>query len=163
MESMMHLLFSKPVYIVLRLIIGGIFIVAGATKIMDVDTFAMAIDGYGLVSWRIANVIARTLPALEIVAGLGLVFDVRGSLGTIVVQLLGFMGVLAYGIYMGLDVDCGCFGPGDPGSGEPGGLWGTFIRDAFMLGACLLMYWQRQVAGYTPLSLTRFIQSRKEE
>ncbi|QJB56228.1 MauE/DoxX family redox-associated membrane protein [Pseudodesulfovibrio sp. zrk46] len=146
---------SKLLYLALRIALGGVFVYAGLSKITDPDGFAMAIDGYGLVSWRIANLLARVLPVVEIVSGLGLIFDVRGALGMIVAQLLGFVCVLAYGIHMGLDVDCGCFGPNDPGAGEPGGLWGTLIRDLLMLGACLLMYWQRRIAGFVPRSLVR--------
>lgn len=150
---MMKVLKSRVVYLAIRVILGSIFIYAGATKLMDVGGFANAIDGYGLVSWKIANLIARVLPVVEILAGLGLFFDVRGSLGTIVVQLLGFMGVLVYAIAKGLDVDCGCFGPNDPGAGSEGGLWGTLIRDMLMFGACLMMYLQRKVAGFVPRSL----------
>ena len=142
---------------------GGLFVYAGATKIVDPDAFAMAIDGYGLVSWRMANFIARVLPVIEIVSGFGLIFDVRGALGMIVAQLLGFVCVLTYGIYMGLDVDCGCFGPSDPGAGEAGGLWGTLIRDMFMFAACLLIYWQRRLVGFTPRSPLRFFSSTKTE
>lgn len=149
---MKKILSSTVLYFLLRVAIGGLFVYAGATKLTDVLGFAATIDEYGLVSWRMANLIARTLPVIEIVTGLGLIFDIRGSLGAIVVQLLGFVGVLAYGIHLGLDVDCGCFGPADSTAGEHGGLWGTLIRDLFMLGACLLIYAQRRLAGFRPRS-----------
>lgn len=149
---MLKLFSSKTLYLVLRIILGGLFVYAGVTKLSDTAAFAQAIDGYGLVTWRMANLIAKTLPILEVASGLGLIFDVRGALGMIVVQLLGFMGVLAYGIHMGLDVDCGCFGPSDSG-GESGGLWPTLIRDMLMFAACLLIYWQRRCAGIDLRSL----------
>lgn len=153
---MKKLLSSKILYLALRLVLGGLFIYAGATKLMDVMGFAATIDQYGLVSWRMANLIAKTLPVIEIVAGLGLILDVRGALGTIVVQLLGFVCVLAYGIHLGLDVDCGCFGPADSATGEENSLWGTLIRDLYMLGACLLIYMQRRVADFRPRSMQDF-------
>ncbi|CCH49672.1 MauE/DoxX family redox-associated membrane protein [Pseudodesulfovibrio piezophilus] len=153
---MLKVVSSKPLYIVLRVLLGGVFVYAGILKLADPAAFAQAIDGYGLVSWRMANLISRSLPVLEILSGIGLIFDVRGSLGMIVAQLLGFMGVLAYGIHMGLDVDCGCFGPSDPGAGAHGGLWGTLVRDMFMFAACLIIFWQRRVAGYFPRPLFRF-------
>ena len=145
---MNRIISSKWVYFALRFILGSLFIYAGATKLMDVLGFAATIDQYGLVSWRMANLIAKTLPVLEILAGFGLILDIRGALGVIVAQLLGFVCVLAYGIYLGLDVDCGCFGPADAGAAESGSLWGTLIRDLFMLGACALIYLQRNLAGF---------------
>ena len=160
---MLKVITSKPLYLIIRVILGGLFVYAGATKVGDPQAFAMAIDEYGLVTWRMANLIARVLPPVEIVAGLGLIFDIKGSLGIIVAQLLGFMAVLAYGIYMGLDVDCGCFGPSDSPDGDGSGLWGTLIRDMLMFGACLFMYWQRRVAGFVPRSPFHLISSKNTE
>lgn len=153
---------AKPLYLIVRLILGGVFIYAGATKIGDPAGFAADIDQYGLVTWRMANLIARTLPTIEIVAGLGLILDIKGSLAIIVAQLLGFVAILSYAIHLGLDIDCGCFGPGDPEAEASGGLWDTLIRDLIMLGACALLYWQRWAMGYKPRSLTSLKPSFKE-
>ena len=40
-----------------------------------------------------------------------------------------FMAILGYGISMGLDVDCGCFGPEDPESKAFHGLRAALYRD----------------------------------
>lgn len=154
---------SKLFYCVLRVLIGGMFVVAGAIKLTDPGTFAQAIDGYGLVTWRTANLLAYVLPTFEIATGLGLILDIRGALGMIVAQLLGFVGIIAYAINLGLDVDCGCFGPSDPGGGASGGLWQALIRDMLMLGVCLLMYWQRRAADFVPRSLKRLIVSGNKD
>lgn len=154
---------AKPLYIVIRVILGAVFIYAGATKIGDPAGFAMAIDEYGLVSWRMANLIAKTLPIIEIISGLGLILDIRGALGMLVAQLLGFVAILSYAIYFGLDIDCGCFGPSDPSAPESGSLWETLIRDLIMLGACVLLYWQRWAMGYVPRSLSSLIFFRNKE
>jgi len=148
-------LMAKALYFVLRIIIGLLFIYAGASKLSDPGLFAQIIDGYGLVSWSMAKNLAYGLPVFEIVTGTALVLDIRGALGVIVAQLLGFMGVLLYAIHLGLDVDCGCFGLEDPGETGSGGLWESIIRDVLMLGACFMMYWLRRVAGITPRRLAR--------
>ncbi len=150
------------VYLVLRVIPATVFIYAGITKLGDVSGFAMSIDGYGMVSWRMAQLIAQVLPPIEIIAGIGLILDMRGALGMIVVQLLGFVCVLAYGISMGLDMDCGCFGPSG-GTGESGGLWGALVRDLLMLVACLLLYWLRCSAGLSPRSVLQRFSSNQSE
>ena len=147
---MRKLFMAKPLYLALRLILGLLFLYAGISKLVDPGAFAIAIDGYGLVSWSMAKNLAYGLPVIEVVTGLGLVLDVFGALGMIVAQLLGFMGVLLYAISLGLDVDCGCFGPEDSAGVGSGSVWEALIRDMLMFGACLLIYWQRRAAGFVP-------------
>jgi uncharacterized membrane protein YphA (DoxX/SURF4 family) len=158
MKRIMH---SRTLYRLLRLVIGGVFIYAGALKLADPDAFARAIDGYGLVSWGAAKLLARVLPVVEIVSGAGLVLNLRGALGLVVAQLLVFMGVIAYAIHMGYDVDCGCFGPSE-GEGGAGALTQTMFRDLIMLAACLFMYWQRRTSGVLPRSPLRYFSGSKE-
>ncbi|WP_319470343.1 MauE/DoxX family redox-associated membrane protein [uncultured Pseudodesulfovibrio sp.] len=152
---MLKILYSKWLYCVLRLVIGGLFVYAGILKLADPTAFAVSIDGYGMVTWRMAKVLAHVLPVIEVAAGIGLLLDIKGAMALIVAQLLMFIGVLSYAIHMGLDVDCGCFGPEASSGGESGGLWPTLIRDIVMLVACVLMYWQRRAAGFAPRSITR--------
>ncbi|MEF2231420.1 MAG: MauE/DoxX family redox-associated membrane protein [Pseudodesulfovibrio sp.] len=153
----MHMLFTRSTaYLLLRLVIGGLFVFAGALKLADPSAFAMAIDGYGLVSWSTAKLLSRALPIVEIAAGLGLILDFRGALALIVVQLLVFLAVVGYAVHLGLDVDCGCFGPqaAKPGEGA-GSLKETLLRDGAMLVGCAVMYWQRWVSGRRPRSVLR--------
>jgi len=148
----------KGVYLALRLGLGGVFVYAGTLKLLDPMAFAAAIDGYGLVSWGTAKALSRVLPVVEVAAGAGLVFDIRGALGLVVAQLLVFMGVLAWAMHMGLDVDCGCFGPAGLPPGitppePPEGLGETpkaMIRDAVMLAAGGLILWLRRILGVRP-------------
>ena len=57
--------------------------------------------------------LAVFLPLLEMIFGLGLLLDIKGSLAGITGLLMLFTVILSYGIRLGLDVDCGCFGPQD--------------------------------------------------
>ena len=66
-------------------------------------------------------------------AGAGLVFDIRGSLTTITVILIIFIAVMGYGISMGLDIDRGCFGPGDTEVKAYHGLRTKLYRDIILL------------------------------
>jgi len=57
--------------------------------------------------------------------------------------IVGFIGVLSYGIAIGLDIDCGCFGPGDPEGEAFHSLRSALMRDCFMLaGAAFLYGWR---------------------
>ena len=127
-----------------RWILGCIFIYSGTTKLLAPKTFAVLIEAYGLVPDGLLMPMAITLPVLEVAAGVGLLVDIRGSLSVITGLLLLFIAILGYGILMGLDVDCGCFGPEDPESEAFHGLRPALYRDAFMLVAiCFLFAWRR--------------------
>ena len=86
--------------------IGFIFIYAGSIKLMDPRIFAVLIDAYGIVPESLLMPVAIALPALEVAAGIGLLFDIEKSLPVISGLLMLFIAILGYGIRMGLDVDC---------------------------------------------------------
>ncbi len=127
---------------------------------MDPRTFAVLIGAYGIAPEPLLLPIAVALPALEVAAGIGLLFDIRGSLEIIAGLLVLFIAILAYGIWMGLDVDCGCFGPNDPEAKAFHGLGASLYRDLAMLGAIILMYAWRRLAGVQTVKLTHLFQKR---
>ncbi|WP_186441107.1 MauE/DoxX family redox-associated membrane protein [Desulfamplus magnetovallimortis] len=131
-----------------RWILGIIFIYAGGTKLIEPEVFAVLIDAYGIVPEQIVYFVAVALSAIEVLAGLGLMFDIRGSLEIIFGLTLLFLIILGYGIHMGLDVDCGCFGPEDPESRAFHGLKQAFFRDIIMLLDILWLYAWRKMKGF---------------
>ncbi|MFO7716841.1 MauE/DoxX family redox-associated membrane protein [Desulfosarcina sp.] len=131
-------------YRLLRWFLGGLFIYSGATKLLTPQLFAVLIEAYGIVPEGLLMPVAVILPALEVLAGVGLLFDIHGSLAVVAGLLLLFVAILGYGIWMGLDVDCGCFGPGDPEAEAFHGLRPAFYRDMVMLAAVVFLYgWRR--------------------
>jgi len=146
---------SGPAYTALRGVIGLLFVYAGILKLTAPSDFAMTINLYGLVTWRMANVLAYVIPTVEVIAGVGLFFDIKGALTAIVVQLLGFMCVLLYALHLGLDADCGCFGTPRAPESDPVGPLEAFIRDGVMLAACCIIYWQRKAANFRFISRFR--------
>jgi uncharacterized membrane protein YphA (DoxX/SURF4 family) len=132
-------------YTLLRTGIGALFVISGATKLADPEQFAFIIDAYGLIPDALATPAALVLSGLELMAGTGLIFGVRGAQIAITALLLLFMMVLGYGIWMGLDVDCGCFSAGDPEGSAYHGLRPALYRDAAMLTAMAYLYlWKRR-------------------
>ena len=152
---MKPLLNSKILYTAIRVALGLLFVYAGTLKLMHPEGFAVTINIYGLVSWKMAGFLSYAIPTVEILSGLCLVLDVRGALVVIVAQLLGFMVVLLYALYLGLDADCGCFGNPKNTDNAPTGPLHAFIRDAVMLAGCALLYIQRRKAGFRPWTLGR--------
>ena len=88
---------------------------------------------------------------LEVIAGFGLLFDIRGSLALITGLLVLFMVVLGYGIWMGLDVDCGCFGPEDPETKAFHGLRLSLFRDLVMMAGVFFIYGVRRYRSIRPV------------
>src|SRR6266446_9994739 len=96
----------------LDVIVGGVFIYAGAIKVLDPVHFANDIDNYKILPWTIGVGLAFYLPWLEILCGLALVGRVlyRGGL-SILTALIGiFIAATIAAKIRGLDITCGCFG-----------------------------------------------------
>lgn len=119
---------------------GVIFIYSGGAKLLDPKTFAVVIDAFGLVPEALIVPIAVGLPALEILVAFGLIFDIRGSLAVTSALIVLFMEILGYAIYMGLDIDCGCFGPDDPEAKAFHGLRLALCRDAVIMVGIIYLH-----------------------
>ena len=131
-------------YKLCRWTLSIIFIYAGGTKLQAPEIFAILIDAYGFVPEGLLMPVAIGLSLQELIAGIGLLFDIRGSLAMITGSLVLFMAVLGYGIWIGLDVDCGCFGPKDPEAEAFHGLRLSLFRDLVMLAGVFFIYgWRR--------------------
>jgi uncharacterized membrane protein YphA (DoxX/SURF4 family) len=140
-------------YKIIRWVLGAIFIYAGGTKLLEPEIFAVLIAAYGLVPEGLIMPVAIGLPLMEVTAGIGLLFDIRGSLALIAGLLLLFMVVLGYGIWMGLDVDCGCFGPEDPEAEAFHGLRLSVFRNLVMMAGVFIIYGLRRYRFIRPAGI----------
>lgn len=125
------------VYHCLRLALACVFIYAGLMKLLGPRAFAHAIAQYDLVPEGLLPLVAVGLPALELLAGLGLLLEVRGSLTVIIILLFMFLAALGYAIWENLDIDCGCFT-----LEELEGIHSVktaFWRDVILIGASLFL------------------------
>jgi uncharacterized membrane protein YphA (DoxX/SURF4 family) len=138
-----RILFLSPlVYRLLRIGTGILFIWAGGVKLMDPRAFARALSGYGLLPDALLVPVAIGLPVVEVLAGVGLVLDLRGSLKVISGLLLMFLAVLGYGMLNNLNVDCGCFSTEEVA--VQNSLHKAFLRDLGLLLVMLYLFlWQR--------------------
>ena len=147
----------------LRWGLGSVFFYSGVSKLMAPQTFSVLIEAYGLLPEVLLMPAALILSTVELIASLGLLADIRGSLGTIAGMLVLFVAILGYGIGMGLDVDCGCFGPDDPEAEAFHGLRTALYRDLFMLAAVGFLYSWRRIRNIRPQTfhnLVDFITTR---
>ncbi len=101
--------------IVLRLsrwVLGVVMIGAAIPKIIDPPGFAQSIFAYGILPMALVSPVAMTLPWLELITALGLVFGIarRGAALLILGLMLMFMGGLSLNLFRHNPIDCGCFG-----------------------------------------------------
>lgn len=125
--------------IILRLLLAGIFLFAGGSKIFNVLLFKATILGYYSIPDHLALGIAIVFPWIEIVAGLALLVNWRTvyasgflfclSIFFLVQLILNYSNILPYG--------CGCFGFGAP---EKIG-WYQIIRDFFISALAGIVFW----------------------
>jgi hypothetical protein len=142
--------------------LGIIFIFAGCVKLWEPKTFAVLLEAYGILPQGLLMPVAVALPALEVAGGIGLACDLDGSLAVITGLLILFIAVLAYGIWMGLDVDCGCFGPQDPEAEAFHGLRSSLYRDLAMLAGIGFVYGWRRYRGIQPVKITMVVKKLTE-
>ena len=143
---MERILSSLWLYRVARFGLALLFLYGGAIKLMDPKAFARIISAYQLVPEPLLPVVAVGLPLLEALAGLALLFEIRGGLAVISGLLGLFIAVLGYGILMDLDVDCGCFGAADLARRDA--LRQAFTRDLLLVGVVVpFLYVSRRLRG----------------
>ena len=101
---------------VCRILLGGLFIYAGITKVQHRFLFEITVDTYQLLPpWGVIAV-AYALPWLEIALGALLIAGwklryVAAFTGLLLGAFLVAMGI-TYG--RGIEANCGCFGFGEP-------------------------------------------------
>lgn len=131
---MRGLLVSPCLSLVSRLVLGGVFLYAGASKVFDPGGLAASIRSYGLglPEWFV-TLSAHSLPLLEVLLGLYLIVGLftRISAWTANGLMVLFLAALIQGALRGLEIDCGCFGGGS--SGESPSLWVDVLRDLGLL------------------------------
>ena len=96
----------------LRLIVGGAFVVAGALKVADPAKFALDVSNYRLVPYELINLVAILLPWIEITAGLFVLAGIWLRAAALVITSLTvmFLVLIVSALARGLNIECGCFG-----------------------------------------------------
>jgi uncharacterized membrane protein YphA (DoxX/SURF4 family) len=145
--------FRRAVILITRLVLGGIFVYAGISKIFfpnthlwpmfvlkfsistNLATFAQQVESYKLLSPAGVDFVTHTLPFTEILLGLMLLIGrglrIWASLVTLI--MLGFLTVVTRAYLLHMNINCGCFATPEPLTGM------TVIRDSLFAALALLM------------------------
>ena len=146
---MTALLRSPRVHLLLRLLLGAVFVYASLDKIWDPAAFAKIVYQWQVVGPVPSNLVAVTLPWIEITAGLLLIAGAWKRESALVIALMLVVFIVAAGTVMarGIDVEnCGCVSvakaspPSDwPPAWTKGVGWFLVSRNLVFLGAALTL------------------------
>jgi uncharacterized membrane protein YphA (DoxX/SURF4 family) len=130
---------TKGLWILLRLVLGGILIYASVGKIMAPEQFAHAIFNYKFFPSKSVNLLALVVPWLEFTVGVFLMAGIFEWVSVTVYNglMAVFMTLIAISLARGLNISCGCFSL-DPSAEKM--TWLTFFRDSIMLLLGLVAY-----------------------
>jgi uncharacterized membrane protein YphA (DoxX/SURF4 family) len=145
--------FRRAIIWIGRLVLGGIFVYAGFSKLllpnthlwpvfvlkfslsMNISSFAQQVESYKMISSEASQVVAHTLPFVEIVLGLLLLVGwcLRIWATAITMIMVGFLAVVTRAYLLHMDINCGCFGTPEKLTGV------TVARDGAFTALALLM------------------------
>jgi putative oxidoreductase len=132
----MSVLENRNLGLLLRLIVGGMFVYASLDKVADPRAFAIAVRAYQIVPVSVSGLFALVLAWSELIAGAMLILGVftRYAAGAIAILLAMFVAALSLVLIKGMVIDCGCFSSEEGGSSPVSPL--LIIRNLGSLFAC---------------------------
>ena len=123
-----------------RWLLGLVFLFGGIPKLFELSAFAENIGAYGIVPDGLLPPAALGIAVLEVIVGCGLLVKWRMAQHLSAAMLIAFIGVLSYGIWLGLDIDCGCFAGVENEHGTFSSLKEALVRDLFLLLPLSFLY-----------------------
>jgi uncharacterized membrane protein YphA (DoxX/SURF4 family) len=136
-------------HLLLRLLLGAFFVFASLDKIASPAAFAKIVYQWQVIGPVPSNLVAVTLPWIEIVAGLLLIAGVWKRESALVIALMLVVFIVAAGSVMarGIDVEnCGCVSlakAGAPTAWPPAWMkgvgWFLVTRNLVLLAAALVL------------------------
>jgi uncharacterized membrane protein YphA (DoxX/SURF4 family) len=128
-----------------RLVVGGVWIVAGLLKLPDPAENVRSVRAYRILPESVVPTVGHGLPILEILVGACLVLGLltRGAAVVSTLMQLAFIIGIASVWARGLSIDCGCFGGGpDPTANARAAYPWDIARDVGLFLLSLLLVWR---------------------
>jgi uncharacterized membrane protein YphA (DoxX/SURF4 family) len=123
----------------LSLLVGGLFVYAGAIKIGAPQSLADTAAEFGILPNLAIVTFALWLPVFEILAGLLLVSGWGSRIGALAVgiAIVAYLAAIGSALARGLTINCGCFGAAPA---TRAGMWLDLARDFGILAAAAAIY-----------------------
>ncbi len=140
-----------------QIFLGLLFVVAAVPKIADPPSFAHMIYNYRIVPAKLINLMALTMPWVELLAGLALILGVwrRAALLLVAAMLVVFVTAIGINLARGNAIDCGCFSVADAGKSYEQRIadmkWDVLRDLGMLLMAAQVWYGSRSAAAKPPL------------
>ncbi len=135
MTGLLDAIDQPHVQLLLRLLVGGLLLLAAATKLADRNAFRAAVADYEVLPAALERPFAALLPLVELTLGglllLGLATEAAAWLAVPV--FLSFAIAIAANLLRGRDFNCHCFGAAQ--SDQIG--WPALTRSLLLAGAAL--------------------------
>jgi len=150
----MNKYFKGPIILICRILLGGIFIYASLDKIAHPAEFAKAIGNYHVLPFGLENLLALTLPWLELLAGVALITGVMidGAAIMVIIMNIIFIFAISQALARGISIECGCFSVTTEG-GDNIGLQ-TVIRDiGYLIMGFIVLYRRDNLFEFYPKSV----------
>jgi uncharacterized membrane protein YphA (DoxX/SURF4 family) len=146
-DKIKNILSSRPLQVLARLILGGIFVYASLEKIAQPLEFAKIIKNYQVLPDFLITLPALILPWLELLAGVLLIAGIWTRSAALLLSMLLLAFILALGVnaVRGIDVSCGCF---STSAGDTENAWVLIFRDLLiLLPGLLIIFFNRENKG----------------
>lgn len=104
---------NRYLIFILRLILGGIFLVSSLGKMVDIERYSVdAVYTFGILPMALARPFGLVMPFIELAVALGLLFGVLTRLSALGCGLMSLAFFIAKAVVLaeGREIDCGCFG-----------------------------------------------------
>ena len=123
--------------LILRLIVGFVFLSFGLEKIVDPTKFAKEMLNYQILPYFSANIFALILPWIEVISGLLLILGIKIKANSTIISglLLIFIFAVSLALIRGLDINCGCSSSHPQKVGLP-----KILENTSMLLMCAVLY-----------------------
>lgn len=151
---------AGSISLIFRILIGGIFLLAGLAKISDPVRFLLTLREFQLFPEISLRFLAVYLPWLEFVLGLSILLGVMYRTSALMLAVLNTLFISAIGsvILRGIEVDCGCFGLfADILKLPDMADWKAIVRNLLFTGMCLGIF----IIKKTGISLEGYIRSNE--
>lgn len=129
----------RLILIACRVLLGVVFLIACVHKILFPAAFALAIYRYQILPDAMVNLSAITLPWIELVVAVAIMFSPRfkDAAAVLIMGLLGvFTVAIVFNLLRGLDVACGCFSTTEDVAG-----WDNVVRNlGYMFLAAVVLF-----------------------
>ena len=160
-RSILSLYANPYTSVVFRWAVGLIFIYASMDKLLHPSAFAVAVHNYKILPGNFINLVAITLPLLELVCGILLIIGLfpRAAAFILSILLILFFSALSISLYRGIDISCGCFSVST--TADKIGI-SYMMRDLLVLAMSLhILFFDRNLLSIAALFPTRYRQLRQ--